>query len=183
MFCQCVKFQIDRVVVVPRCFLSVLCCSMSTPTVPAFREDEEETVVPDRRNDMRTRSERRVWVSHRSPHPVGSLAPSIQTRARSSGPVPSCVARGTCTLPRNFFLSVRLPTHRFVTGSVSCRRRCRQLTMLRVAMECQKEYWNGNGCCSSDAVHNSHLVFFKLWGMGPDLFESNSVSFRAVRAF
>ena len=67
---------------------------MSTPTVPAFREDEEESVVPDRRNDMRTRSERRVWVSHRSPHPVGSLAPSIQTRARSSGPVPSCVARG-----------------------------------------------------------------------------------------
>ena len=66
--------------------------------VPVFREGEEESEEnpdhPDRRNNMRTRSERRVWVSHRSPHRVGSLVPSIRTRAQSSGPVPSCVARG-----------------------------------------------------------------------------------------
>ena len=103
LFSQCV-------VVVPRCFLSVLCCSMSTSlvavpvAVPVFGEGEEESEEnPDRRNNMRTRSERRVWVSHPSPHRVGSLAPSIRTRAQSSGPVPSSVARGQVHSPGAFF--------------------------------------------------------------------------------
>ena len=82
--------------------------------VPVFREGEEESEEnpdhPDRRNNMRTRSERRVWVSHRSPHRVGSLVKSIRTRAQSSGPVPSCVARGQVHSASQFF-PVRASSH------------------------------------------------------------------------
>ena len=79
-----------RVVDFPRRRRHILSFSMSTSLVapPVFREEGDSEDNPDRRLNMRTRSARRVWVEH--PRPL----PSVSGRASSSGPVPSCIAKG-----------------------------------------------------------------------------------------